>query len=339
MFNKIKFAKILNNINDKYDTMTEFAKSSGVNRTYLSQYINQKLDAPPSPKVLMRIANSSQNITTYEELMETCGFLIKDVNKNLDEIRDAENTLKYENMIKKLSLSEKEESIVNKINNSFDEFNKNNSITDSEKKSLKILKDLDTSSCDISKIKQAAKTYIVSRCAKAVIDSIYDKTSKIDHHYNYIESFKKLKSLSPDIELDKQNSRYYMCPVYGRISAGQPNWAEECIEGRIPIDPDMMNIANPEECFFLKVNGESMNKVVKNGAFALIKKTDFVKNGEIAVVLVNGFDATLKKFSKQEDLIILEPMSDDSSITTQVYNKDTEIKVIGKYIGKMEFNN
>ena len=138
MFNKIKFAKILNNINDKYDTMTEFAKRSSVNRTYLSQYINQKLDAPPSPKVLMRIANSSQNITTYEELMETCGFLIKDVNKNLDEIRAAENTLKYENMIKKLSLSEKEESIVNKINSSFDEFNENNSITDSEKKSLKI---------------------------------------------------------------------------------------------------------------------------------------------------------------------------------------------------------
>ena len=129
-----------------------------------------------------------------------------------------------------------------------------------------------------------------------------------------------------------------MCPVYGRISAGQPNWAEECIDGRIPLDTDLMNITNPEECFFLKVNGESMNKIVKNGAFALIKKTDFVENGEIAVVLVNGNDATLKKFSKQGDLIILEPMSDDTSITTQVYNKDTEIKVIGKYIGKMEFN-
>lgn len=131
-------------------------------------------------------------------------------------------------------------------------------------------------------------------------------------------------------------SKYYMCPVYGRISAGQPNWAEECIEGRLPIDPDMMNITNPEECFFLKVNGESMNKVVKNGAFALIEKTDFVENGEIAVVLVNSFDATLKKFSKQGDLIVLEPMSTDPSFTTQVYNKDTEIKVIGKYIGKME---
>lgn len=135
-----------------------------------------------------------------------------------------------------------------------------------------------------------------------------------------------------------EKAHIYMCPVYGKISAGQPNWAEECIEGRLPIDIDLMDIINPEECFFLRVNGESMNKVIKNGAYALIRKTDFIENGEIAVVLVNGFDATLKKFSKQGDLVILEPMSDDNTFTTQVYNKETQIKVIGKYIGKMEFN-
>lgn len=141
------------------------------------------------------------------------------------------------------------------------------------------------------------------------------------------------------VENINSSKRYYMCPVYGRISAGQPNWAEECIDGRFPIDVDLMNIINPEECFFLKVNGESMNKEIQNGAYALIRKTDFVENGDIAVVLVNGFDATLKKFSKQGDLIILEPMSNDSSFTTQVYDKSTEVKVIGKYIGKMEINN
>ncbi len=79
-----------------------------------------------------------------------------------------------------------------------------------------------------------------------------------------------------------------------------------------------------------------MDKEIKDGAYALIRKTDFVENGEIAVVLVNGFDATLKKFTKQGDLIILEPMSTDASFETQVYDKNTEVKVIGKYIGKME---
>lgn len=141
-----------------------------------------------------------------------------------------------------------------------------------------------------------------------------------------------------DNSTENENKQFFLTPVYGKISAGQPNWAEECLDGYLPIDPSLMNIASPDECFFLRVNGQSMNKIIKDGAYALIRKTDFVENGEIAVVLVNGFDATLKKFTKQGDVIVLEPMSDDPTITTQVYNKDTSIKVIGKYLGKFEIN-
>ena len=157
-----------------------------------------------------------------------------------------------------------------------------------------------------------------------------------------LEKMSKVLNCSIDFLLSKNDEhelnkfKYYMCPVYGRISAGQPNWAEECIEGRIPIDTELMNIVNPEECFFLRVNGESMNKEIKNGGYALIRKTDLVKDGDIAVVLVNGYDATLKVFNRQGDFILLEPMSTDPVFKTQVYGKDTEIKIIGKYIGKME---
>ena len=141
-----------------------------------------------------------------------------------------------------------------------------------------------------------------------------------------------------NINIEDKSKQFFLCPVYGKISAGQPNWAEECLDGYLPIEPTLMNISSPDECFFLRVNGQSMNKVIKDGAYALIRKTNFVENGEIAVVLVNGFDATLKKFTKQGDVIVLEPMSDDPTITTQVYNKDTSIKVIGKYLGKFEIN-
>lgn len=134
------------------------------------------------------------------------------------------------------------------------------------------------------------------------------------------------------------NDKIFLVPVYGKISAGLPNWAEECLDGYLPIDPNLMNISSPDECFFLRVDGESMNKVLKNGSYALIRKTDFVEDGEIAVVLVNGDNATIKKFAKQGDIIALEPMSNDASIKTQIYTKDTPIKVIGKYIGKMEIN-
>lgn len=147
-----------------------------------------------------------------------------------------------------------------------------------------------------------------------------------------------LLSLNKNKVVHDLSRKFYMCPVYGKISAGIPNWAEECLEGYLPIDPNLMGIINPEECFFLRVDGQSMNKVIRRGAYALIRKQDMVENGEIAAVLVNGFEATLKKFSKQGDLVILEPMSDDSSFTTQVYGKDTEIRILGKYIGKFEMN-
>lgn len=84
-----------------------------------------------------------------------------------------------------------------------------------------------------------------------------------------------------------RKSKFYNIPVYGKISAGQPNWSEECLEGYLPIDPELMGIVNPEEHYFLKVNGESMNKIIQNGSFALIHKQDYVENGDIAVVLVN----------------------------------------------------
>lgn len=158
---------------------------------------------------------------------------------------------------------------------------------------------------------------------------LYEKAGYLD-----LAESEKLKEKENKI----LNKKYYMCPVYGQISAGQPNWAEENIEGRIPIDTDLMDIINPEEYFFLRVNGESMNKVIKNGAFALIHKQETVENGEIAVILVNGYDATLKKFTKQGDLIILEPNSTDESFETQVYDKTTSIKILGKYVGKLEIN-
>ena len=166
---------------------------------------------------------------------------------------------------------------------------------------------------------------------------VYDVFSNLNEEFSNNYTNNVGYAFKNNLESNSCN-QYYMCPVYGQISAGQPNWAEECIEGRLPLDTDLMGIVNPEEHFFLRVNGESMNKVIKNGAFALIHKQDLVDDGDIAVVLVNGYDATLKKFTKQGDFVILEPQSNDESFKSQVYDKTTPIKIIGKYVGKMEFN-
>lgn len=81
MFNKEKFSNILNKINSTYNTMTDFAKKASFDRTYISKYINMKLDNPPTPKILQKLADASNGITSYAELMLICDYLHDDFDK------------------------------------------------------------------------------------------------------------------------------------------------------------------------------------------------------------------------------------------------------------------
>lgn len=75
MFDKKKFSEILKNIVNQYASITDFSIASGVGRSYISKYIHQKMPTLPSPKVLKKISNASKGVTTYEELMEVCGYI------------------------------------------------------------------------------------------------------------------------------------------------------------------------------------------------------------------------------------------------------------------------
>lgn len=74
MFSKEVFSNVLYKINSNYSSMSELSKNAGLDRGYISKYINKKLDNPPSPKILQKIADSSKGIITYAELMEICGY-------------------------------------------------------------------------------------------------------------------------------------------------------------------------------------------------------------------------------------------------------------------------
>ena len=331
MFDKNKFAQILKNINETYNSQRDFSKKSEINRTYLSQYMNMKLDDPPKPKILDKLAKASNGLISYEDLMKICGYINNDLND--DKILDLYNMLNeledyYTKTDRKIQLKVKELEVESVL---FKQFIGETFSHQVDKKDIeKSLNDFDfISAKSKQRILDSLKNSLDYFYYKKVIkNSIRQSTSNLTNDENKYTYNSHIRA----------KSQYYMCPVYGQISAGQPNWAEECIDGRIPIDPDLMGIVNPEEHFFLKVNGESMNNVIKNGAFALIHKQDIVEDGEIAVVLVNGYDATLKRFTKKGDVIVLEPDSTDSSFKMQIYDKTTPIKILGKYVGKMEIN-
>lgn len=136
--------------------------------------------------------------------------------------------------------------------------------------------------------------------------------------------------------LDDLKDKLFLIPIVGRVPAGEPLLAEENIEGYLPIDPIMYNLSSPDNLFFLKVVGESMNKVVADGSFVLVKKQDYAETGDVVVAIVNGDnEATLKRFKDLENnFIMLEPDSTYAEFAPRIVNlRDTEFRIIGKVIG------
>ncbi|SMC38059.1 repressor LexA [Papillibacter cinnamivorans DSM 12816] len=92
-------------------------------------------------------------------------------------------------------------------------------------------------------------------------------------------------------------------PILGSIPAGVPILAVENIEGY-----DYADVPEGENYFFLRVKGDSMiNAHIFDGDLVLVKAQDCAESGNIVVCVVNGDEATLKRFTKQGNMVILQP--------------------------------
>ncbi|HAR6467321.1 TPA: helix-turn-helix domain-containing protein [Staphylococcus pseudintermedius] len=124
-------------------------------------------------------------------------------------------------------------------------------------------------------------------------------------------------------------------PVVAKISAGLPIYTEENIIEYAYIPSQMTK--GGKELFGLKVSGDSMDKEFREGDVVVVEKDSVVENGQIGVVNVNGYNATVKRVRYSEDKIILLPESNNSDHLPQVYTNDDEIKVVGKVVSSMKF--
>lgn len=158
---------------------------------------------------------------------------------------------------------------------------------------------------------------------RELIDSLKEKDA-----YHYLIS--QLNNQTP------ASNKFFVLPILGKIAAGEPILAEQYIEGYLPVDPNVYGMSTPEEYFYLKVNGESMNLKIHNGDYALIHKQDYAEDGNIVVAIVNGdSEATLKRYKRiNEEIVILEPMSTLPMEPIVINLKETPFKIIGKAIGQ-----
>ena len=94
--------------------------------------------------------------------------------------------------------------------------------------------------------------------------------------------------------------------VLGKVAAGIPIEAVEDVIGEETISKKM---AETGDYFGLRISGDSMEPLIHHGSIVIVRQQDDVENGDIAIVIVNGEDATCKKIEKFENGIMLVPIN------------------------------
>ena len=116
-------------------------------------------------------------------------------------------------------------------------------------------------------------------------------------------------------------------PLHGRIAAGTPIEALQGTE-TFPVPAALLG---PGEHYALEVSGDSMvEEGILDGDFALIRKVDTARDGEIVVALVNNEEATLKTFRREGNMIRLDPAN--RQYEPQRYRPD-QVQIQGRLSG------
>lgn len=118
-------------------------------------------------------------------------------------------------------------------------------------------------------------------------------------------------------------------PLVGTVRAGKPILAVENIERYIPVAS--MFLSRTKEYFVLRITGDSMDREFKEGTLVVIEKTNEIEDGNIAVVGINGSEATIKKVQFTDDGVVLYPMSNNPIHQPKFYHiEKDEVHILGK---------
>ncbi|MDU7925276.1 MAG: transcriptional repressor LexA [Finegoldia magna] len=119
-------------------------------------------------------------------------------------------------------------------------------------------------------------------------------------------------------------------PLIGKIAAGTPIFADQNVEDYFTIDSRI----NADFC--LRIQGDSMiDAGINNNDIVFIRQQPTLEVGEIGAIQI-GEEATLKRFYRTNDSIILQPANSD--YLPQIYTSDSDIKILGKLVATLHLN-
>lgn len=143
----------------------------------------------------------------------------------------------------------------------------------------------------------------------------YPHVSSVQRHTDALKAKGYLENVR-GISLDKME-RIVQVPLVGSVACGQPLLAAQNIEAYVTYDRSKL-AGNVDDYFFLRAVGDSMNntningKSIDDGDFILAKKSNYAEQGQRVVALINE-EATVKRFIREDDHIVLVPESTNES--------------------------
>lgn len=121
-------------------------------------------------------------------------------------------------------------------------------------------------------------------------------------------------------------------PIVGAAHAGDPSPAYELDGATLDCPEEYCREGN----FFIRINGDSMDRQLVDGTYALIDVHAQVNSGDIALVKVNGDDATVKRVKFMDGIAVLEPDSSNPSHRRRMIDSSDpdspEVRILGKVV-------
>lgn len=121
-------------------------------------------------------------------------------------------------------------------------------------------------------------------------------------------------------------------PKVGRVAAGQPSEAIALnAEDRMYAPQDIASDVH-RSAFFLRVSGDSMNRIFPEGMALLVDPDEQWSDRDIVVVTVNGDDATVKRIFTAGNTVVLHPESTNPEYQDMTLSSGDDFRVIGKVV-------
>ena len=156
---------------------------------------------------------------------------------------------------------------------------------------------------------------------------------RTDPDKNSIITLSEIFNVSADtiMGLEQRNEKKNLIPVLGYVRAGIPI---EAVQEILDYEEISESMAASGEHFALRVTGDSMEPRICDGDVVIVRRQSDVDSGDIAVVLVNSMDATIKKIIKKGTSISLVPFNPNYDVTifTAQEIASLPVTIVGKVV-------